>query len=73
MSPTTTPAHNVVNKFDKDAAPGTGDVLAWNGTVYVPTPPIVNAGNVRRRNGTDRPPVAISWRHHGNLAAPKTV
>ena len=29
-------AHNVANKIDKDATPATGQVLRWNGTVYVP-------------------------------------
>lgn len=32
----TNSVHDIVNKFDKDAIPASGDVLAWNGTVYVP-------------------------------------
>lgn len=28
---------DITNKFDKDATPTSGQVLAWNGTVYVPT------------------------------------
>lgn len=30
---------HITNKFDKDATPASGNVLAWNGSVYAPTTP----------------------------------
>lgn len=31
---------DITNKFDKDAAPVSGQVLAWNGSVYAPVTPV---------------------------------
>lgn len=46
---------DIVNMFDKDATPATGDVPIWNGTVYVPSPGVFSPTGAPT-DGTDATP-----------------